>query len=117
MVSRGTYSVVRTLLEHQKRPLQDVYNICGLAQCVNPLHWRAPEPIAPFKLDPARGVVHAADGSPITKDTAVRLRGLDGVVHVARALPGALPRLLCGTALDPLTALVVTAPVTCTKGC
>lgn len=117
MKSRGVYSVVRALLEHKKMPLKGNVNTCGLSQCVNPTHWKGPTPPVPYKLDPERGVVHVSDGSTIRRDVAVRLRGLDGVVHVARALPDTLPVLLCGSRYDPMTVLVVTEPVTCTKGC
>src|SRR6185312_2459120 len=81
--NRGVYSVVRTLREHRKLPLEQVVNTCGLSQCVNPLHWTGVPRLPKYRIDLLRGIVSVADDRPIVEPAVVRVRTFDGAVHVA----------------------------------
>ena len=114
---RGVYSVVRTLLEHQKRDLHAVENLCGLAQCINVNHWAGAPRLPKYRFDLRLGVVRVADGLVPDEPVVVRARDLAGVVHVARAVPGHPVGTMCGAVFDVATSVIVLDAVTCTGGC
>lgn len=129
-VSRGTYCVARLFIEYIIGPIPRfarIDNTCRLSQCVNPTHWSRVLRLPTLRLavvpSGAWDIVSVATGHGIQRPTPVRVRGLDGAVHVARVAPsfdrpGITPLVAaCGAVVDVATALVVEDDVTCKAGC
>lgn len=122
-VSRGRYNVARLFIEHTHgliEPKAKIVSLCGLPQCINPAHWSAQERVPPYRLARLGArwcVVTARSGREISEPTIVRIRTLDGVVHVARVAPPEPIVAVCGKAIDPETSLIIDAVVTCKEGC
>lgn len=122
--SHGKYSVMRLLYEYTFGPIESgtvISNVCGLPQCVNSAHWQVKRKGAQYRLELRRPngwvLVSVRTHKTVSRDVSIRLRDLDGLVHVVRAVPHTPLRALCGTLIDPSTALVVSDRVSCTGGC
>lgn len=123
-VSRGRYNVARLLIEALQGPIPprtSVVSLCGLPQCVNPHHWGRHERVPPFRYalgsEGVWQVVAARTENEIAEAVTLRVRTLDGTVHVSRAEPGRLHGAICGAAIDPSTSVIVESLVTCKAGC
>lgn len=127
--TRGEYNATRVLLEHHGGPFPAgtrFTNVCGLPQCLNPVHWATELPRYPWQIEVTGQEWQAVSTQTwlgATQRVVVRAIAADRKVHVvtiepwARRLVDAPPTALCGHIFDPRHMPLADVPVTCTKGC
>ncbi len=127
--TRGEYSATRVVLEHHRGPFPPgtrFKNVCGLSQCLNPVHWLPELPPYPWHIETtAQGwqAVSTATWVGAAVRVVVRAIAVDRKVHVVAIDPWAtrpveaLPVALCGHVFDPRRMPLANIPVTCTGGC